>query len=303
MKIFITGGTGFVGRTLVVHLITAGHLVTVLGRTTAAVQEKNLRQIQGDPGHPGPWQNELRDHDAVINLAGASIFCRWNQANRRKIFDSRILTTRNVVDALRLPGCQVKVLLNGSAVGYYGNRGEEELVESSCGGSGFLAEICKAWETEACRAEELGVRVVRCRLGVVLGNNGGALDKMTPLFRAGLGARLGSGRQWFPWIHQSDLVRIFAMLLDSQEISGAINCVAPETATNLDLSRTLAMVLHRPLFLPPVPAFFLRLVQGEASSILLDSLRVSPRRLEHSGFIYKFPTLVLALTELLNSGK
>ncbi|NTV12596.1 MAG: TIGR01777 family protein [Desulfobulbaceae bacterium] len=304
MKIFITGGTGFVGRAVAKHLSAIGHQITILGRTaTSSGQEENPRFLQGDPVHPGSWQEELRDHEAVINLAGASIFCRWNQANRREIRDSRVLSSRNIVNALRLPGCRVRVLLNGSAVGYYGERGDEELDENSSNGRGFLAEVCQAWEAEATQAEGLGIRVVRCRLGVILGKNGGALGKMVPLFRAGFGARLGSGRQWFPWIHQADLGWIFAMLLENQDISGAINCVAPEATTNGALTNTLAKVLRHPLLLPPIPAFFLRLGQGEASALLLDSLRVAPRRLEQIGFNYKFPTLASALADLLHSGE
>ena len=303
MKVFITGGTGFIGRALVEHLVAAGHQITVMGRSATSSQEENPRHLQGNPVYPGPWQEELCRHEAVINLAGASIFCRWTPANRRKIRDSRVLTTRNIVNALRLPDCLVRVLLNGSAVGYYGNRGTEKLDEKSSLGSGFLAEICQEWETEACRAEELGMRVVRCRLGVVLGQNGGALAKMAPMFRTGLGARLGNGHQWFPWIHQTDLVRIFSLLLDHQEISGTVNCVAPEEVTNRDLTRELAKILHRPLLLPPAPAFIIRLVQGEASALLLDSQRVAPRRLEDAGFAFNFPTLTSALSDLLSPGK
>lgn len=298
MKIFITGGSGFVGRALVAHLTAAGHQVTILSRSLPSTGGANPRLLQGDPGKPGPWQEQVAGHEAVINLAGASIFCRWNPANRREILDSRILSTRNIVSALDNPGGQGRTLLNCSAVGYYGDRGDQELTEESPAGRGFLAEVCQAWENEAIRAEVLGVRVVRCRLGVVLGP-GGALAKMTGVFRAGLGAPLGNGRQWFPWIHQGDLARIFARLLEAREISGPVNCVAPQAVTNRDLTRQLAQVLHRPLLLPPVPAFLLRLAQGEASSLLLDSLRVAPRKLLRSGFVYNFPALPEALADLL----
>lgn len=305
MKIFITGGTGFVGLTLVRHLLDSGHQVTVLTRaaTNGTGATDFPRLLQGDPVKPGPWQEELRTHEAVINLAGSSIFCRWNQENRQRILDSRILSTRNIVNALPSFDSKVKVLLNGSAVGYYGDRGNEELTEASPNGQGFLAEICQAWEAEASRAAKLGIRVVHSRLGVVLGNNGGALEQMLRIFRVGLGARLGSGRQWFPWIHQSDLVRIFALLLENPELSGPVNCVAPQTLTNLELTRTLAEVLHRPLLLPPVPAFILKLLQGEASALLLSSQKVRPEALTVAGFTYKFPTLVAALTDLLPSRK
>lgn len=300
MNIFVTGGSGFVGRALVVRLLADGHQITVLGRSTPPlVSEEGINYIQGDPVQPGAWQEKMLCHDAVINLAGSSINCRWNQSNRRSIRDSRIISTRNIVDVLHRRDSLVKVVLNGSAVGFYGDRGDEELDETSSGGSDFLSETCKAWEAEARCAEELGVRVVRCRLGVVLGKNGGALGKMIPPFRAGFGARLGSGRQWFPWIHQSDLIRIFAMLLESPGISGAINCVAPDMVDNRTLTRLLAEALGRPLLLPAVPALFLRLVQGEASAILLNSTKVVPRRLENLGFIYQFSTLSSALAELL----
>lgn len=301
MKIFITGGTGFVGRALTGHPTGLGHQVTILTRAATASQPENSRLVQGNPANPGPWQEEMRGHDAVINLAGASIFCRWNQENKRRILDSRILSTRNIVNAMATPTSRVKVLLNCSAVGYYGDRGDEELTEDSPVGQGFLAEVCRAWEAEAARAEEYGVRVVRARLGVVLGHNGGAMAQMVRIFRLGLGARLGSGRQWFPWIHLDDLVRILALLLEDSGMSGPVNCVAPEAVTNLGLTRTLASILHRPLLLPPAAAFILKLVQGEASALLLSSQKVRPDVLNRAGFAYKYPTLAAALTNLLAS--
>lgn len=301
MKIFITGGTGFVGQSLVDHLIKAGHQLTILSRGNLGNQAGNPRRFQGDPARPGSWQEELGNHEVVINLAGASIFCRWTRANRLMIYNSRVLTTRNIVDALHRPGSLVKVLISGSAVGFYGDRGNEELSEKSAGGNGFLSEVCTDWETEAKGAEVLGVRVVRCRLGVVLGGNGGALGKMAPLFRAGLGARLGNGRQWFPWIHLDDLLRIFDLLLNTRDISGPVNCVAPETVTNRDLTDTLARSLRRPLLMPPLPALVLKMVQGEASKLLLDSAKVHPAVMSEAGFIYDFPTLTGALTDLAPS--
>lgn len=303
MKIFITGGTGFVGRALVKHLVIKGHQVTVLTRTGTVTGAGNPQVVQGNPVKPGPWQKEMRTHQAVINLTGSSIFCRWNRVNRQKIIDSRVLSTRNIVTAIEAADSKVKVLLNCSATGYYGDRGDEELTETSLNGQGFLAEICKTWEAEAHRAEGFGVMVVLCRLGVVLGNNGGALEKMARIFRVGLGARLGSGRQWFPWIHQSDLVRIFSLLLEDSGLSGPVNCVAPLAVTNLELTRTLADVLHRPLLLPPAPAFILKLLQGEASALLLSSQKVRPDLLKRAGFNYEFPNLDVALGNLLTTRK
>jgi uncharacterized protein (TIGR01777 family) len=298
MNIFVTGGTGFVGRSLVKHLVDNGHQLTVLSRNTAT-RAGNPRLLQGDPVKPGTWLEELRNNQTVINLAGSSIFCRWNQTNRQRILDSRILSTRNIVSAISTPGSKIKILLNCSAVGYYGDRGDEELTEDSPNGQGFLAEICKAWETEASLAEVAGVRVVLCRLGVVLGRNGGALEQMARVFRIGLGARLGRGQQWFPWIHQTDLARIFTQLMENPGVSGPVNCVAPQCVTNLELTRTLAKVLHRPLLFPPVPAFVLKTLQGEASALLLASQKVSPALLSQINFSYDFPSLTLALTDLL----
>lgn len=299
MKIFITGGSGFIGRELVEYLTSQGHRLTILSRASAPPPLANIDWVQGDPTKPGAWQDEILDHDAVINLAGASIFCRWNQANRRKIYDSRVLTTRNIVAALKSSSHLVRVLLNGSAVGFYGDPGKIEVDESSGGGRGFLAEVCAAWEKEANLAEQTGVRVVRCRLGVILGRGGGALEQMLPLFRAGLGTRLGSGRQWFPWLHLGDLVRIFNLFLIDPRFSGPVNCVAPDQITNQALTRDLAHALHKPLLLPPVPAWVLKVVQGEASSLLLGSIKVRPSVLQEAGFSYDFPTLTMALDDLL----
>ena len=297
MKIFITGGTGFVGRALVEHLAGLGHQLTVLSRG-GVTSEGGPRLVQGDPARPGPWQEEMRRHEAVINLAGHSIFCRWTAANRQRILDSRVLSTRHIVEGIRGAGSGVGLLLNCSAVGFYGNRGDQELTEDSGPGEGFLAEVCRAWEAEAIRAEEAGVRVVRCRLGVVLGRNGGALAQMAPVFRLGLGGCLGNGRQWFPWIHQDDLVGIFNHLLEAP-VSGPVNCVAPENATNRDLTRALARAMHRPLLLPSIPAFVLRLLQGRAADLLLDSQKVRPQFLTRIGFAYRHPSLAGALDDLL----
>jgi hypothetical protein len=299
MNIFITGGSGFIGSELVRYLTSQGHRLTLLSRATSPPGLTNINWVRGNPSQPGPWQNEMAKHEAVINLAGSSIFCRWNKNNRQNIYDSRILTTRNIANALARPPHRVQVLLNGSAVGFYGNPGETEVDETSGPGQGFLAEICTAWEKEASRAERSGVRVVRCRLGVILGRDGGALEKMLPVFRAGFGARLGSGRQWFPWLHLRDLVRIFNRILVDQDFSGPINCVAPELVTNAVLTRTLAQALQKKQILPPAPSLVLKLVQGEASALLLNSLKVRPAVLLEAGFNYDFPTLSAALNDLV----
>jgi hypothetical protein len=299
MKIFVTGGSGFIGRELVQFLTDQGHQLTILSRGSTPPRLTNIGWVHGDPTRPGPWQREMREHQAVINLAGASVFCRWARANRRRILDSRLLATRNVVEALAEPGCRTNLLINGSAVGYYGDGGDRVLTEASPAGAGFLAEVAAAWEAEANQAAKSGTRVVCCRLGVVLGRNGGALAEMLPIFRAGFGTRLGSGRQWFPWIHLQDLARIVALILNRTKISGPVNCVAPEQVTNAELTRILAGTLRKPLALPAAPAWILRLLRGEASDLMLSSLRIKSDILPATGFSFNFPTLPEALANLL----
>ena len=210
MKVFITGGTGFLGAALTEILLAAGHSVTILSRSS---QKRFLRPglayVEGNPTQSGTWQKEIGRHDVVINLAGASIFRTWNEKNKESMRSSRILTTRNLVDAIREQSGKKITLLNGSAVGYYGFRDDEELDENSSPGHDFLAELVQDWETEAKKAEQYGTRVVLCRIGVILGRDGGALSKMLGAFKWGLGSPLGSGKQWFSWISLHDLVNIF----------------------------------------------------------------------------------------------
>ncbi|MFH0786391.1 MAG: TIGR01777 family oxidoreductase, partial [Pseudomonadota bacterium] len=207
MKVFITGGTGLVGSHLTQQLTGQGYQVTLLTRSIKPGRSlpEGAAYLEADPTRPGPWQGEVASHEIVINLAGASIFHRWTEEYKRSLLDSRLLTTRNVVEALSPRKGQETVLLNASAVGYYGFHQDEELVEETPSGDDFLATLARDWEHEAVKAVDFGVRVIRCRFGIVLGDKGGALDQMVPLFKKGLGSPLGSGRQWFSWIHQQDL--------------------------------------------------------------------------------------------------
>jgi hypothetical protein len=301
MKIFITGGTGFVGTVLTRELAARGHQITLLTRAVkpGRALPYGAAFLEGNPLQAGPWQKAVPDHDAFINLAGASIFSRWTDTAKREIRESRLLTTRNLVTALADRQGRETLLLSTSAVGYYGFHEDEELNEESPPGTDFLAQVCRDWEAEARQAETFGVRVVRCRFGIVLGERGGALDQMLPLFKKGLGSPLGSGRQWFSWIHQQDLTRIFLFLLERPEVSGPINCTAPQPVPNKELTRLLADVLRRPAFLPAVPGFVLKLIMGEFGDVLLKGQRILPRKLLQLGFEFDYPDLEKALQNLL----
>ncbi len=300
MKIFLTGGTGFVGAHLTRHLAARGHEITILSRSgSRRAEAPGVAFVQGDPMAPGPWQEVVAGQDTVINLAGSSIFTPWTAKARRMIRDSRILTTRNVVDALSAAP-DGKVLVSTSAVGYYGGRLDDTILdEESPPGDDFLAELGVQWEAEALRARDLGARVAICRFGIVMGRRGGALEKMVPAFKRFVGSPLGSGKQWFPWIHEDDLAEIIAFLLDHPHISGPVNCVAPNPVRNKELTEILAEVLHRPLIMPSVPGFILRTVLGEFGDVLLKGQRAIPKVLQEAGFRFRYPTFREAMNDLL----
>jgi uncharacterized protein (TIGR01777 family) len=246
---------------------------------------------------------QLASADAVIHLAGESIAeGRWNDAKKRRIRESRELGTRFLAESItRLPR-RPQVLVSASAVGYYGDRGDEQLTEDSPAGNGFLPEVCRAWEA-ACRpAAEAGVRVVNIRIGVVLDKNGGALAKMLLPFKLGAGGRIGSGRQWWSWIALDDLIRVFRTAIDNESLTGAINGTAPQPVTNREFTNTLGKVLRRPTIFP-MPAFAARLALGEmANDLLLASARVLPKRLKENGFQFQHPELEGALRSVLGKG-
>lgn len=294
MRVFITGGTGFVGKSLTKHLLEKGHQLTILTRRKISSHEESIRYLEGDPVLPGPWQEEAAEADAIINLAGASIFSRWNKKTKEQILKSRVLTTRNLAKT----ASSSTIFLSASAVGYYGFTGDEELDESSPAGKDFLAKVCSSWEEEAFSAQEKGARAAVCRFGIVLGPDGGALNQMTNIFKLGIGGRLGNGKQWFSWIHINDLVRAFSFCLENKEAEGPINFCAPKAVTNRELTKALGNALKRPAILP-VPGFMMRLVMGEFGSVLLKGQRVIPARLNELGFTFEFPEINKALTDIL----
>jgi uncharacterized protein len=301
MKIFMTGGTGFVGTYLAKRMIREGHTVTILTPSLNATIPKmdGLSYLSGNPTIKGKWQEAVRFHNVMINLAGASIFSRWTREQKKILLESRIETTRNLVSALPDKAKHI-TFFSTSAVGYYGFHEDEELTENSPSGNDFLAKLAYDWEQEALRAEDKGARVVITRFGIVLGKNGGALGQMIPLFKYFLGGPLGSGRQWFSWVHMHDLAEAFIFLLNHQELSGAINLCSPQPVRNRQLGEAIGKVLHRPSFLP-APGFMIRLILGEFGSVLLKGQRVIPRRLLDAGFQFQYPDIEEALRNILIS--
>jgi len=301
MKVFITGGTGFVGTTLTQKLAQEGHEVTLLTRNIKSnpTAFQRVSYVEGDPTQKGPWQEKVADQDVVINLAGASIFRRWTDSTKKLIWESRIETTRNLVEALSARKGKETYLFSTSAVGYYGFHEDDVHDESSPSGQGFLADLAKEWEAAAIRANEYGVQVILMRFGIVLGRRGGALQQMIPAFKWWMGSPLGSGNQWLSWIHEQDLVDSFLYLIEQKKIFGAVNCTAPNPVTNRELTQTLSEVLGKPTFMPAVPGFVMSLILGEFGSVLLKGQRVVPKKLLDSGFRFSFPDLRSALRDLL----
>lgn len=301
LKVFVTGGTGFIGRNLTSRLAEQGSSVTVLTRmVTRSERIPDVSYIGGNPVLAGPWQSRVAEHDIVINLAGASIFRRWSARAKQEIRDSRINVTKNIVEALPVQeDGNSTLLINCSAIGYYGSKDDEIVTEESRAGRGFLASMVQEWEDAATAAAAKNIRVVQCRVGVVLGRNGQALSRMVPLFKWGLGSPLGSGKQWFSWIHIGDLVNIFIFLIKHSEISGPVNCTAPQPVTNREMTEALGRVLGRPVFLPAVPALFMKMILGEFSTVLLEGQKVLPEKLMAHDFTFLFPELSMALSDLL----
>jgi len=300
MKILITGGTGFVGKQLTSRFIEEGNEVTILTRSLKESGQlpKGISYLQGDPTQKGPWQEAIPGHDVIINLAGASIFSKWSDEYKKLIRDSRVFTTRNIIEGIPSKFEKEISLFSTSAVGYYGFHGDEELDEESPPGNDFLAQLAIEWEAEALKAREKGARVVITRFGIVLGEKGGALGQMIPLFKKFIGGPIGSGQQWFSWVHIKDLAEAFAFLIKHPEISGPINVCSPNPVKNKDLAKALGRALHRPSFMP-APGFMIKLVLGEFGSVILEGQRVLPRRLLKEGFTFQYPDIDKALQSII----
>lgn len=299
MKIVVAGGSGFIGEPLVRRLLAAGNDVAVLTRNPSKVRAG--RPLQWDAKSQGAWSSEVAAADAVINLAGENIAeGRWTAARKKKLIDSRLDATRAIVEAFRAAPPHRRTFINASATGFYGDRKDEELDESSPRGSGFLAELVERWEAAAREGETLS-RLVVLRFGVVLAEGGGALQKMVLPFKLGGGGPIGSGTQWMPWVERDDLLRMIEWAIGNDGVRGVYNVTAPQPVRNRDFARTLGRVLHRPALLP-APAFALRLAFGEmADEALLGGQRVLPRRAEREGFVFENPSLEGALRRTLRA--
>ncbi len=298
MKALITGGTGFVGSALTKRFLELGYQVTAIGTRSQMPfdHHPSLRYISADTTLPGDWQNHVAGQDVLINLAGRSVFHLWTTKYKEKLQNSRIQTTRNLVDAI--PGGSQVVLLSSSAAGFYGDGGEVEKTESDSGGTDFLATLCKDWEAAAFKAYEKGTRVAIMRFGVVLGKGGGAIGTMRLPFKLGLGGPIGSGKQWFPWIHINDLLNGLLHILHNDALDGVFNFTAPEAVRQKEFAGHLASTFHRPAIIP-APGFMMKLILGEFGSSLLQGQKVRPRALEASGYVFSYPTLVPALREIV----
>lgn len=304
MKLVVAGGSGFIGRSLCRELVQRNHQVTVLARhpqQAAALLDPGVTTIGWDGLSRGAWERALDGADAVVNLAGESIAGgRWTQDRKEILRNSRIGPTRILVQALGTLSTRPRTLVNSSAIGYYGISDDRPLREESQPGSGFLADLCVAWEQEALKAEGLGLRVVRLRTGMVLGQQGGALPRMLPPFRMFLGGPVSPGTQWVSWIHHQDLAGIVQWALVNDRAQGPINGVAPEAVTMREFCRVLGKVLGRPSWLP-VPEFALKLALGELATLLTTGQRVEPAAAQRGGFIFRFPALEQALADLLRT--
>ncbi|WP_424095875.1 thylakoid membrane protein ThyD [Moorena producens] len=302
MKVAITGATGFVGSRLVERLQEEGHQPLILTRDSAKAKAKfpNIETIAYTPTKSGDWQNAIAGCDGVVHLAGAPIAEeRWTPARKQEILNSRQLGTQKIVEAIALADPKPTVLVNASAIGYYGTSETVTFDETSPAGDDFLAEVCQAWEGEAQKVKEADVRLVILRIGIVLGN-GGALAKMIPPFQMFAGGPIGTGRQWFSWIHRDDLVNLIIAALTRPDMEGIFNATAPNPVLMSELCNAIGEVLNRPSWLP-VPSVALEALLGEGATVVLEGQQVLPKRSTSYGWEYQYPTVKQALVDILKT--
>ena len=306
MQIVVTGGTGFIGRSLCASLREDGHQVILLTRRKDEAQRScgsTVTVVEWNGHEAGSWEDHLEDADAIINLAGAPIAEeRWTETRKRLLTESRVLTTRLLVEAMSRRSSKPLTLISASGIGYYGASDDRLLDEGAERGQGFLADLCLAWEAEALRAAKFGTRVVMLRTGMVLEQDGGALPKMLMPFRLFAGGPIMPGTQWVSWIHRRDHIGLIHWLLTTPQVSGPVNVVAPEPVTMNQFCTTLGRVLHRPSWLP-VPGFALRAAFGELGTLMTTGQRVHPAKALSGGYVFHYPTLEPALRVILTKEK
>ena len=303
LNILVIGGAGFIGTTLCKFLRSKGYAVTALSRQIPSddFHKFNIGFILSDVSIPGKWQELIPEYDVVINLTGASIFRRWTTRGKQEILDSRIIPIRNILNTLGKNKGKVQQFFSVSGVGYYGFHGDEIISDQNAAGTDFLARVAVRWEEEAEKVHELGIRLVVCRFGHVLGLSGGILPKLSTLAQWHLASRWGSGKQWTSWIHEKDLVKCVSFLLEKPEVVGPVNVTSPNPVRNRELMNLLSNTTGKLALIPPIPEFFLRLITGEFASVFVNGQRVIPERLLHQGFEFEYPDLQGALDVLFSS--
>ncbi|MBW7887220.1 MAG: TIGR01777 family protein [Bacteroidetes bacterium] len=303
MKIIITGGTGFIGTALCNLISREAHELVLFSRSIhpkKKLQQAVVRYVQWNAGEEGEWQNEIEGASVVINLAGKNLFeHRWNKKIKKEIWNSRILATKKLVEAVQSARHKPELLISASAVGVYGNRGSELLNEQSSTGNDFLANLVAAWEKEAFNAEQAGVRVATPRIGLVLEKSGGIIERMLLPFKLCAGGPIGSGEQILSWIHMADVVRGIIFPIENKNFSGVYNLTAPNAVTMKEFSKIFGKILHRPSRLP-VPKAALKILFGEAAEAIVSSQHAVPEKLLHAGFSFSFPEITSALENILN---
>ncbi|MDX2239055.1 MAG: TIGR01777 family oxidoreductase [Leptolyngbyaceae cyanobacterium bins.302] len=304
MKVAVTGATGFVGGRLVERLHAEGHQVLILARNAERATQLYPKSrfpaveiVAYTPLQAGAWQTHLAGCDGVVNLAGEPISERWTAERKQSILDSRKLGTQTLVQGILPANPKPQVLVNASAIGYYGTSETATFDESSAAGEGFLADVCRAWEAEAQRVKEAGVRLVILRLGIVLGM-GGAIAKMVTPFKLFAGGPIGTGKQWFSWIHRDDVVNLILYALTNPNVEGTFNATAPNPVRMAAFCQTMGDVMNRPSWLP-VPAFAIEVLLGDGAQVVLEGQQVLPKRTQESGYQYQYATLKPALEEIL----
>ena len=307
MKIVLTGATGFIGKELCPKLKEKGNSLVVLTRDIHKAKKRLgdlVVAVEWDAKTLGDWVKYVDGSDAVINLTGESIGgesiipSRWTKSKKEKIVNSRVDSTRVIVSAIKKAQSKPKVLINASAVGYYGHVEEDDVTESYKAGNDFLAETSKKWEIEAANAENLGLRVVRMRSGIVLAKHGGAFRRLIIPFRFFIGGTFGSGKQWFPWVHLQDEINAFIFSLENEKINGAVNVSAPQIVRMKEFCKALGNAMKRPSIIP-VPSFALKIALGEMSDLLLKGQKVIPEKLLENGYKFLFPEIEAALNNIL----